>query len=395
MKFLLERKRHKLAAEIKARQHAEEDLLSPALSSQFDKLLDRLQSAGSAELPETIDAVKKDFAALPLPEKRGTMYAFLDLIAVVGAVAFGLRGLFFQPFQIPTSSMQPTLYGIHYVSKVNASNPYIAKLPAPLKNLLFGVVEAFAVTGNGGMLNFAAKEGGWLIDRTRLLTDGGDSISLPGNESQVLSYIDADPQQPLPAGKVIADGHVSLGDHLFVERFSLYLSPPKRGDIIVFTTDNLSYNGEPLAASSGNYYIKRVAALPLDTVKIVKNQLYVKPYKAANFSKIQEIAPKFRKVYSGKGGYHGHLSDIPDTLPFANGSEYTVPEDHYLMLGDNSSFSLDSRYFGPVHRNNLVGRAFITFYPLSRRTGLIDRQEPLDTPTGEPVGNSYPVMYRQ
>ena len=44
----------------------------------------------------------------------------------------------------------------------------------------------------------------------------------------------------------MTDGFVSLGDHLFVERFSLYLSPPKRGDVMVFTTENLKYNDIPL-----------------------------------------------------------------------------------------------------------------------------------------------------
>ena len=80
---------------------------------------------------------------------------------------------------------------------------------------------------------------------------------------------------------------------------------------------------------------------------------------------------------------------------FVRGVEYTVPEDHYLMLGDNSRFSMDSRYFGPVNRKQFIGRAWLTFYPLSRRTGLVDSSPPLDVPTDEPNISTFPVMYRQ
>ena len=79
----------------------------------------------------------------------------------------------------------------------------------------------------------------------------------------------------------------------------------------------------------------------------------------------------------------------------APGSEYVVPEDHYFMMGDNSQFSLDSRFFGAVPRENLVGKAWIVFWPFSRRWGRIDRVGPVDAPTGEARRGTFPVMYRQ
>lgn len=71
------------------------------------------------------------------------------------------------------------------------------------------------------------------------------------------------------------------------------------------------------------------------------------------------------------------------------------PPDHYFMLGDNSEFSLDSRFFGPVPRRNLVGKAWLVFWPFSRRWGIADRQGPVDAPTGESRRGTFPVMYRQ
>jgi signal peptidase I len=65
------------------------------------------------------------------------------------------------------------------------------------------------------------------------------------------------------------------------------------------------------------------------------------------------------------------------------------------MLGDNSNFSMDSRYFGPVPRRNLVGRAWVVFYPFSRRMGLVDHPEALPMPTGEAGESTFKPMFLQ
>lgn len=393
MRFLLKRKQRKLLAELKNRRHAEDDLLSPALRDDFDKVISELENSTPGN--EAIKRANEQYNALPLPFKRGTMFAILDLVIVVGAVAFGLRGLYFQPFRIPTSSMQPTLYGIHYMSKENASNRWLDKIPHPFNKLLFGMCDAsVAAPENSTYFSGTERiEPGLIFDRTGFNL-GNYRISLPGNPDQVATYAKLADGREFRKGETIADGFVSLGDHLFVERFSLYLSPPKRGDVMVFTTENLKYNDIPLTLTGGYYYIKRLAALPGDTVKIENDQLYVKPAGSEEFRKIQDIEPRFRKIYSGKGGYQGHLAQMGNQ-PFAYGEEYTIPEDNYLMLGDNSRFSMDSRYFGTVHRRQLIGRAWITFYPFSRRTGIVDSKEPLDVPTGTPGLSTFPSMYRQ
>ena len=392
MNCFFKRKQRKFVSELKNRRHAEDDLLSPALRHDYDKLI---SEAENCRTPDELKAVHARSAALPLPEKRGAMYMFLDLILVVGAVAFGLRGLYFQPFRIPTSSMQPTLYGIHYLSRSNASNKFLDKVPSPLNKFLFGMSDATAVIPETAeyVPGTERHQPGMIFDRTSFQL-GKNSVTLPGTPEQVLAYTRMYPGKIISANEKISDGFVSLGDHLFVERFSLYLSPPKRGDVMVFTTENLKYNDIPLILTGGYYYIKRLAALPGDTVKIVDNQLYIKPAGAAEFRPVQEIEPRFKKIYSMKGGYHGHLSNM-GSMGFAFGEEYTVPDNHYLMLGDNSSFSMDSRYFGPVHRKQMIGRAWLTFYPLSRRTGIVDSKEPLDVPTTPHNGNTFNEMYLQ
>ena len=297
MKFFDARRKRKLLAEIKNRRHAEDDLLSPALRADFDALISELEEAPAEK--GVLQKIQEKFRNFPLPEKRGTMFALLDLIVVVGAVAFGLRGLYFQPFRIPTSSMQPTLFGIHYLDAKNGSNPFLEKLPSPLNKILFGMCDAKAEAGSDSTYfpGTERRESGLVFDRTAFEL-GGQYISLPGTPEHIAGYANLQEGRSFSPGEKIADGYVSLGDHLFVERFSLYLSPPSRGDVMVFTTENLTYNGIPLLLSGGYYYIKRIAAVPGDTVKIEDNQLYVKTAGSKNFQKIQEIEPRFEKIYS-------------------------------------------------------------------------------------------------
>lgn len=393
MKFFQERKRKKQLSELKARRHAEDDLLSPALRSRFDGVISRLEEAPAESIDEAIGLSEKEYRALPLP-RRSKLYGILDLIAVVGAVAFGLRGLFFQPFRIPTGSMQPTLFGVHHQSAENNVNPGFGKLPGILQNIVYGSSSADLVHEgeNGAVTGDLRQVTGKIFDGTEFMI-GSSRYVLPGNPRQVYDYSNLD-KFYFKKGDVISSGFVTLGDHLFVERVSMYLSPPERGDIIVFNTEGLIADGVPLEKTGGYYYIKRLAALPGDTVKIVDDQLYVRPAGSDIFSKIQDLDKRFEKVYSMKGGYHGHLSGMGDK-PFASGEEYTIPEDHYLMLGDNSNFSLDSRYFGVVPRKNLIGRAWLVFYPFSRRLGWVDRQGPLDEPSGKAGHATFPVMSHQ
>ena len=339
---------------------------------------------------------EKRMAKLALPGNFSFLRNLLDLLLVVGAVAFGIRGLYFQPFRIPTSSMQPTLYGIHYQEADAEANRIQKKFPPVLRALLFANTAARAQVTEKGLLDPSSlrPERGIFFDGTSF-TIGERRYTLPGDPVKAADYAKLDPAREYKAGDVLADGYVSWGDHLFVERFSLYLAPPERGEVMVFTTEGLTdTDGTPLAATSGHYYIKRLAALPGDTVKIEGSQLFIRPAGGKDFVRAQELSPRFAKVYSGKGGYQGHLSGM-GLEEIASGKPWTVPAGCYFMLGDNSRFSKDSRFFGAVPRRNLVGRAFFTFWPFSRRWGLVDRQGPVDVPTGDPGLATFPVMYKQ
>ncbi len=375
---------------------------------QDDDILSDEQKHGLALLQTEADTVSQDGATdflvrawrkrntlLPVPSFR-TLREWVDILAVAGAVAFGIRGLYAQPFKIPTGSMQPTLYGIHFMERENKSNPVLGNSAAPVDAVLFSASRAHARVAEGGIWDVRSTRsaGNFLSDKTSFRI-GNESFTLPGAPNKVWEYTQLDPERNYAPGDVLCDGYLSGGDHLVVDRVGHYIGGLHRGDVVVFNTENILYKNEPLMRTSGYYYIKRLVGLPGDTLRIADRQLWVRPAGAAEFSRIQELDARFKKLYSAKGGYQGH-----DALPGGDylatpESEFTVPPDSYFMLGDNARFSLDSRAWGVVPRKSIVGRALTVFWPFSRRWGMADRTPPLDVPTGEPNRWTYPSMYLQ
>lgn len=116
--------------------------------------------------------------------------------------------------------------------------------------------------------------------------------------------------------------------------------PPKRGDIIVFYPPNGST--EP--------YIKRIIGLPGDQVAIKNNHVYI----------------------NGQLLHESYI-DEPTTWPgILQSDQFTVQPGHVFVLGDNRLNSTDSRYFGQVTMSSIVGRAWLTYWPLGSMHILSD-----------------------
>ena len=380
---------------------AEDDLLEDEKKASLQQILHRLDSVPPADLP--MDELTQQYEKIAEVNTFAyNMRNILDVLAVALSVAFGIRALYLQPFKIPTSSMQPTLFGIHYVDEAQS---------APFRNkvidffLPFGMSRAEIIAVESGTLQKGADpfQRSFLEAAKDLLHPEDCYFSasrvmlghtwhlLPGNDvsNTIYRYLDRSPEnRHFESGETVFKGYLSSGDHLFVERLSIHFVPLKRGEVFIFNTEGLhGSNGLPL---SGYYYIKRLAGLPGDTLKIKNNTLYIRPQGEKEFRRAEEISPYFRKLYSGKGGYQGHA---PMGL-LAEGREYTVPAGHYFALGDNTNNSLDSRDWGALPRKNIVGRALNVFWPVTRRWGLVDRTDPIDVPTVFSKYTSQPSAMR-
>ncbi len=119
-------------------------------------------------------------------------------------------------------------------------------------------------------------------------------------------------------------------ERLICNKIVYRLSEPKHGDIVIF---------KPPIDQNHNY-IKRVIAMEGDKVKIVDGIVYL------NGERLEE-------------DYVTHRSF--ETMP-----EITVPADSYFVLGDNRINSSDSRFWGFVPRENIIGKASVVFWPITR-----------------------------
>ena len=105
----------------------------------------------------------------------------------------------------------------------------------------------------------------------------------------------------------------------------------------------------------GDFYIKRLAGLPGDELRINAPQLFVNGALAQG--------PGFARVMSATDGYRGY-GNIRYAKYLLNPEQtFQLPPKEYFALGDNSYSSSDSRFWGPVPEENLVGRGYFVYWP--------------------------------
>jgi signal peptidase I len=125
-------------------------------------------------------------------------------------------------------------------------------------------------------------------------------------------------------------------DRVFVNKLSYRLHDPNRGDVVVLHQDS---------GASTRDLIKRVIALPGETIEIQSCQVLI------DGQPLEE--PYLDPEVVAPGNCGGDLAPV------------IVPEEHVYVMGDNRGGSQDSRALGPIEEDDLVGRAFVVFWPQS------------------------------
>lgn len=196
---------------------------------------------------------------------------------------------------------------------------------------------------------------------------------------------------------------INIGDYLLVNKF---IFPPggrplpflpqreiERGDIIVFKFPgypDFLHKSKADKEQAGTPYqtnfVKRVIGLPGDKIEVKDNHVFVNdqilpehrvigdpnsPEAALTTTEFEPRLPDQKyDVYYSADSIKGSITDKDRDYNFAApGKPYTVPANSYFVMGDSRSLSLDSRYWGTVSRDLIIGRAMFVYWSCDRAAG--------------------------
>ena len=332
-----------------------------ALDERFTDLAQAIRCRETEDLDGVVATLRAELGeALPRPRWPWATEWF-DVIVSALAVAFCFRAYYYQPFQIPTGSMQPTLYGIH-TEEADAPTAWDI---GPLRFLKWCATGSsykdVRVRTPGTLSGYAPSPKPGYVSA---IVNGRDRYDLPADVVPEVSRR-VPPGSRVAMNQCLWRGYVKSGDFLFVNRWIWNFRHPRLGETIVLSTRGLP--GLP----NNQHYIKRLCGRPGDTVDLKPDSsyLWVNGKPATDPPRLEEIAEHFRP-WPGAPAYLGYAP--AEGSPYPTKTHFELGPGEYLAFGDNSGNSLDSRYWGAVPARNLLGPASFVHWPFtSPRWGRI------------------------
>ncbi len=309
----------------------------------------------------------------------------VEVLLVAIAVAMAIRTFIAQPFKIPTGSMQPTLYGVTSVpdhskpfdnqeADFEIPNRFMRYVHFWWSGVGYDFVEAKA---EGKMQPVADVPQKFLLFNLKQSFRVGDQVYtvwFPPDRLLVRSGL-LDPYGR-PVDRVFKPGDTLIklksfsGDHLFVDRLSYNFRRPHRGEIIVFETKNIP---AMRADQQGQFYIKRLVGLGGEKIQIGDDRHLV-----VDGKRLDASTPHFEGVYSfdpnvppAESKFSGHVNNrgflgLAPLFPDSD-AKFQIPDDHYMVMGDNTLNSSDSRSWGSFPQENVIGKNWFVYWPMGRQ----------------------------
>jgi signal peptidase I len=332
------------------------------------------EKADKAGLEKQMENLEKAANKWLKPYPNAAWRENFEVLLVALTVAMGIRTFFLQPFKIPTGSMQPTLFGV--TSENLIEKPQI-KIPTGLTRVrewFEGVSYLHLVAQDDGALDLVQPPFRILIfniwqkvivgGRTMMIWFPPDYGAPPAGTLEARAGLRFG--QFFRKGEDILRLKVVAGDHLFVDRMTYNFRPPKRGEIIVFETRGI------MGLPQDQFYIKRMVAMGGDRVQLGTDRHLI-----INGKRLDASTPHFENVYSFNpkeppqdSHYSGHV-DFPYLAPYFQDKPegVVVAPDHFMVMGDNTMNSLDSRTWGDFPASNVIGKSFFVYWPITSRFG--------------------------
>jgi signal peptidase I len=373
------------------------DILPPQSVENVSTAISNLQNvvaanAGRATIEERMEKLEEaatDQKKGLKPYPNAAWRENIEVLLVALTVAMGIRTFFLQPFKIPTGSMQPTLFGVtsanllqepnakmpsglaavrewfegvSYIHKVAKSDGTLEGVDQPFRILIFNIWQTFTLGGQTYTIWFPPDYGGKSLEQHAGIRVG----------------------QRFQKGEDIIKLRIKAGDHLFVDRLTYNFRGPNRGEIIVFETKGIpEENRARFGIPADQFYIKRLVGMSDERIQVGDDRHLV-----IDGQRLDSSTPHFEKVYSfdpkeppRESHYSGHVNEkvhlkyepyavVPLAPLFPDQSAvYEIRPHHYMVMGDNTMNSLDSRSWGDFPADAVIGKSFFVYWPITERFG--------------------------
>jgi signal peptidase I len=399
-------------------------VLSPQALGAVQTALDQLKSsfkggADNAAIRLKVGELQSAADQWLKPYPHAVWRENFEVLLVALGVAMAVRTFFLQPFKIPTGSMQPTLFGVTSVPDFSPSKldywahgvkPSLFETEAReqlhlqdtleiptgwkrVKEWFMGNSYVHVVAQRDGVITgfspvttfliFNLKQTLWINGMAHTIwfpPDFGDQMmgARAGDDVRFRDgqRVDLFDGHVFHKGEDVIKMKVSAGDHLFVDRLSFNFRKPERGEIVVFATVGTKIEEQD------QFYVKRLTVLPGERVSI-GNDRHIR----INGQRLDASTAHFENVYGfdpktppHESRYSGHLNNavaaaddiFPGIAPlFADeNTVFTNRDDSYMVFGDNTCNSSDSRFWGTFPARNIIGKSFFVYWPLTDRFGV-------------------------
>ena len=149
------------------------------------------------------------------------------------------------------------------------------------------------------------------------------------------------------------------GEYILIDKLTIRFNGYEYGDVVVFNPPS-----ESGLATDGIPFIKRIIGLPGDTVSLENGRVFV--------TRPGQSPVRIEEPYVVTEADGRTAATIPRDGEGTR--EWVVPEGSYFVMGDNRPHSQDSRAFGPIEQDLILGRAWLRYFPLER-IGIIERPD--------------------